>query len=137
MRRNKQNGASPAMNSTTDLATTLFDFILDNHSSILLCSSCEHCDLRLDDTESLRTGIEDILAHLLQPPTIQEPPAPPDPAAVVETVLLIWTTVLRGFTDGVWLEQNGQLHFFARWDTLPNESTLDLLTQLITENHRT
>jgi len=71
------------------------------------------------------------------PPTIPDPPAPPHPAAVVETVFLIWTTVLRGFTDGVWLEQNGQLHFFARWDTLPNESTLDLLTQLITEDHRT
>jgi len=125
------------MTFPSDLTTKLLDFILNTHNIVHACLTHHHPIIRRGEIQTLRTGIEHILAQDLQPPTIPVPPAPPNPAAVAVTVYQIWTTVLLGFTDGAWLEQNGQLLFFARWDTEPNESTYDLLTQLITELQRT
>ena len=119
------------MNFPSDLTDKLLEFILDNHTTILVCATSVQGDVRGEERQTLRTGIEDILVDELDPPPGQAPPAQPDPAAVAETNEAIWQSVLGSFDDNVWLDKDERIVFFARWETQFKESTAALLAQLI------
>jgi len=119
------------MTFPSDLTTKLLEFILDNPKTILICAMADHGDLRPSDTQSLRTGIENILLDELEPLTLPHPPAPPVPAAITNTVDAIWDNVLRSFHANIRIYKDDRILFIARWESRIKASTAALLTQLI------
>jgi len=130
------------MNFPSDLTDKLLEFILDNHTTILVCATSDHGDLRGKERQTLTTGIKNILLdqfeilirsfhNALEEASSTAPPPLPDPAAVAETVEAIWQSVLGSFDDNVWLDKDERIVFFARWETQFKESTEALLAQLI------
>lgn len=54
------------MNVPSRLTERILEFVLDNHASVLTCATAVQHELRNEEKQCLRTGIEDILNDALE-----------------------------------------------------------------------
>ncbi|KKN23254.1 hypothetical protein LCGC14_0906990 [marine sediment metagenome] len=113
-----------------ELTYRLLEFMLDNHTTILVCATSVQDDVRCEERQSLRTGIEDILTDALENPSMKDPPPLEATAAVAEATEAVWAFVLGSFDDNVWLDNEERIVFFARWETALKNDVKNLLTRL-------
>lgn len=114
-----------------ELTERLLEFVLDNHTTILVCSTSVQDELRNEEQQTLRTGIANILAAAFERPYPKKPPSLPVTTAITEATEAIWSTVLGSFDDNVWLTNDERIVFFDRWETDLKESVEELLTKLV------
>lgn len=119
------------MNIPSTLTDRLLEFVLDNHTSVLVCSTLCQDELRGEERQSLRTGIEDILVDALEDPKTKAPPAQTATESVEVAAQEIWDRVLSSFDDNIWLDNDERIVFFARWETDLKEQAATILTRLL------
>ncbi len=113
------------------LTERLLEFVLDNHTTILVCSTSVQDDVRSEERQSLKTGIENILADAIEHPHMKAPPPLPITTAIAEATEAIWGYVLGSFDDNVWPDKEERIVFFARWEADLKKTVEELLTRFV------